>query len=258
MAPVTSIRGDGGLDALDLLERPHGFLGVRAVLAVGLARVVVQVVQPLLQPLAPPARRCPWPSVPFGGMYVAPAAGALRAAGRRHRRARRPCLAEQPTRPARPPRPAWSAIPAPSPHGDSALALLDADRDHVALTRNADATYPDVLITFWTQVGHRPVTAGQDSLGGCAGTSCPRPGSRDRRRVPPGAGAGDRTRRERAGRRRPAGSMPVVPPGSVPGTSRSKQDHAGRGCGRRTSRWQDWPPARLLAAKQRPVPGSAW
>ncbi len=43
--------------------------------------------------------------------------------------------------------------------------------------------------------------------------------------------------------------MPVVPPGSVPGTVPEIQDHARTWLRRQTSHWRDWPPERLLAAK---------
>jgi glucosyl-3-phosphoglycerate synthase len=43
--------------------------------------------------------------------------------------------------------------------------------------------------------------------------------------------------------------MPVVPPGSAPGTAPDMQDHARTWLRQRTSHWQDWPPERLLAAK---------
>jgi glucosyl-3-phosphoglycerate synthase len=44
--------------------------------------------------------------------------------------------------------------------------------------------------------------------------------------------------------------MPVVPPGSVPGTVPEMQDHARTWLQPQTSHWRDWPLARLLAAKQ--------
>jgi glucosyl-3-phosphoglycerate synthase len=45
--------------------------------------------------------------------------------------------------------------------------------------------------------------------------------------------------------------MPVVPPGSVPGTIPEMQDHARTWLQRQTSHGRDWPAARLLAANQR-------
>lgn len=44
--------------------------------------------------------------------------------------------------------------------------------------------------------------------------------------------------------------MPVVPPGSAPETVPDMQDHVRTWLQRRTSRWQDWPLERLLAAKR--------
>src|SRR5882757_11156914 len=44
--------------------------------------------------------------------------------------------------------------------------------------------------------------------------------------------------------------MPVVPPGSAPGTAPDMQDHVRTWLRQRTSHWQDWPPERLLAAKR--------
>jgi glucosyl-3-phosphoglycerate synthase len=44
--------------------------------------------------------------------------------------------------------------------------------------------------------------------------------------------------------------MPVVPPGSEPGTIPGMQDHARTWLRRQTSHWRDWPPERLLAAKR--------
>jgi glucosyl-3-phosphoglycerate synthase len=44
--------------------------------------------------------------------------------------------------------------------------------------------------------------------------------------------------------------MPVVPPGSEPGTIPGMQDHARTLLRRQTSHWRDWPPERLLAAKR--------
>ena len=48
--------------------------------------------------------------------------------------------------------------------------------------------------------------------------------------------------------------MPVVPPGSAPGTAPDMQDHVRTWLRQRTSHWQDWPPERLLAALR--VPGT--
>ena len=45
--------------------------------------------------------------------------------------------------------------------------------------------------------------------------------------------------------------MPVVPPGSVPGTVPEMQDRARTWLQRQTSHWRDWPPDRLMTAKQR-------
>ena len=45
--------------------------------------------------------------------------------------------------------------------------------------------------------------------------------------------------------------MPVVPPGSVPGTVPEMQDHDRTWLQRQTSHWRDWPPERLMTAKQR-------
>src|SRR5580692_11952200 len=45
--------------------------------------------------------------------------------------------------------------------------------------------------------------------------------------------------------------MPVVPPGSVPGTVPEMQDRARTWLQRQTSHWRDWPPERLMTAKQR-------
>jgi glucosyl-3-phosphoglycerate synthase len=44
--------------------------------------------------------------------------------------------------------------------------------------------------------------------------------------------------------------MPVVPPGSAPGTAPDMQDHVRTWLRQSTSHWQDWPPERLLAAKR--------
>src|ERR1039458_4273338 len=63
----------------------------------------------------------------------------------------------------------------------------------------------------------------------------------------------DRTRRARPARATrwcPPGSIPFVPPGSVPGTVPAMQDHARAWLQRQTTRWQDWPSGRLLAAKR--------
>jgi glucosyl-3-phosphoglycerate synthase len=45
--------------------------------------------------------------------------------------------------------------------------------------------------------------------------------------------------------------MPVVPPGSVPGTVPEMQDRARTWLPPQTSHWRDWPPERLMTAKQR-------
>src|ERR1039458_8440795 len=45
--------------------------------------------------------------------------------------------------------------------------------------------------------------------------------------------------------------MPVVPPGSVPGTVPGMQDQARTWLQRQTTCWQDWPPERLVEAKRR-------